>query len=187
MSQLIVDSDYVSLRDAVRGIQFPEEIRKKLELVPLDYMSFDGRLHRGQMVLHRDLAGGVQEVFGSLVDIGFPIRQVIPAQFYDWDDDACMEANNSSGFNYRFILGTERLSNHSFGRAFDLNPRQNPYFPDGDTRKGCRVFPAGAVYDLSVPGTITPEVAKLFKDRGFKWGGDCWNETRDYQHFQMLN
>jgi len=30
--------------------------------------------------------------------------------------------NNTSGFNYRKITGTDKLSTHSFGRAIDINP-----------------------------------------------------------------
>lgn len=183
MSSLIVDSDFMSLHDAVRGLEFPDEVREMLELIDVTYLSFDEKLHQGQLVLHRDLVEDVKSVFESLVRIGFPIYQVAPIVAYNWSDEASMAANNSSAFNYRFILGTDRLSNHAFGRALDLNPVQNPYYPDGI---GGAVYPAGAAYDLSVPGTVTAEVAALFKERGWEWGGDCWNETRDYQHFHKL-
>lgn len=180
MPSLIVDSDFMSLHDAVRGLEFPEEIRETLALVTVPYASFDGCLHEGQIVMHRDLVEDVQELFESFIRIGFLIYQAAPIAAYGWDDDASMAANNSSAFNYRLILGTDRLSNHSFGRALDLNPAQNPYF----ARDG-RVYPAGATHDPAVPGTVTPEVVALFKEKGWMWGGD-WTVPVDYQHFEKL-
>ena len=46
---------------------------------------------------------------------------------YEGDDDRSMAANNTSGFNRRPVAGTDRWSEHSYGRAIDLNPVQNPY------------------------------------------------------------
>ena len=178
MPALIVDSDFRSLHDAVRGLEFPEEIRKTLALVTVQYLSFDGLLHQGQVVLHGDLADDVENLFESFIGIGFQIYQAAPVCAYGWNDDESMAANNSSAFNYRLILGTDRLSNHSFGRALDLNPVQNPYF----ARDG-RVYPDGAAYNLGVPGTVTPEVVALFKEKGWIWGGD-WTVPVDYQHFE---
>lgn len=157
---------------------FPEEIRETLTLVTVRYLSFDNYLHQGQIVLHLDLADDVRELFESFIRIGFQIYQVAPVAAYGWNDEESMAANNSSAFNYRLILGTNRLSNHSFGRALDLNPLQNPYF----ARDG-RVYPEGAVYDLAVSGTVTSEVVALFKGKGWIWGGD-WKIPVDYQHFE---
>lgn len=180
MSSLIIDSDFKTLDDAVRGLDFPDDVRKTLALVTVRYRSFDGLLHEGQIVLHQDLTEDVVYFFDSFLKIGFPVNRAVPIVAFDWDDDRSMEANNSSAFNYRLILGTDRLSNHSLGKALDINPMQNPYF----ARDG-KVYPAGAVYDLSVPGTVTPEIVELFKSRGWKWGGD-WTVPVDYQHFEKL-
>ncbi|HRH55946.1 MAG TPA: M15 family metallopeptidase [Candidatus Paceibacterota bacterium] len=187
MSSPIIDSEFASLEDAVQGLEFPDAIRETLELITVTYRSFDMRLHQGQLVLHRDLADDVRDVFKSLLEIGFLVYRAEPIVAYGWDDEASMAANNSSAFNYRFVMGTNRLSNHAYGRALDLNPVQNPYFPEGDTFEGCPVYPAGAKRNLTAPGTVTAEVAKLFKEKGWEWGGDCWNETRDYQHFHKLS
>lgn len=178
MPALIVDSDFRSLHDAVRGLEFPEEIRETLALVTVQYLSFDDHLHEGQIVIHRDLADDVEDLFQSFIRIGFQIYQAAPVAAYGWDDEESMAANNSSAFNYRLILGTDRLSNHSFGRAVDLNPQQNPYF----ARDG-RVYPEEATYDLTASGTVTPEVVALFKEKGWIWGGD-WTVPVDYQHFE---
>jgi len=178
MPSLIVDSDFRSLHDAVRGLDFPDEIRKTLALVDVEYLSYDELLHQGQIVIHEDLVDDVRSLFNSFLETKFLVYQVAPVAAYGWNDEASMAANNSSTFNYRLILGTDRLSNHSFGRALDLNPAQNPYF----ARDG-KVYPEGAAYDPAVPGTITPEVVKLFKEKGWFWGGD-WTVPVDYQHFE---
>jgi hypothetical protein len=52
---------------------------------------------------------------------------------YDADDDRSMEANNTSAFNCRPITGGTAWSNHSYGRAIDVNPVQNPYISRGGT------------------------------------------------------
>jgi hypothetical protein len=69
------------------------------------------------------------------------------------------------------------LSRHAFGLAIDINPMQNPY------STGIYISPAGAAYDPSEPGTLHAghPVVLLFKELGWRWGGD-WSE-RDYQHF----
>jgi hypothetical protein len=87
--------------------------------------------------------------------------------------------NNTSGFNYRVVKGTTRLSKHSFGRAIDINPWLNPEIINQE------VLPEGAVYDTQKEGTIAGSsfIVKLFKEKGWEWGGD-WVNYKDYQHFQ---
>lgn len=183
MPSLIVDSDFESLDAAVRGLNFPDHVRETLALVDVDYVSYDDRLHRGQVVIHRQHADDVRSLFASFLRIGFKVFRAVPVSLYSWSDDLSMTANNSSAFNYRFIKDTDRLSNHSFGTALDLNPAQNPYILNTTPGVPPRIFPEGAVYDLSVPGTVTPEVVTLFRELGWKWGGD-WETPIDYQHFE---
>lgn len=128
--------------------------------------------------MHGEVAKEVQEIFEKLLEVRFPIEQIIPVVAYGWDDDVSMAANNTSAFNYRFIFGTTRLSNHSYGRAIDINPVQNPY-----TQHNGIVVPHDARYDLAQPGTITTEIASLFTSYGWQWGGD-WEKQKDWQHFE---
>ena len=39
--------------------------------------------------------------------------------------------------------------------------------------------------DKNFPYKITADdlCCKLFRERGFLWGGDCWDDEKDYQHF----
>lgn len=168
----------MSLDEALASKEIPNDIRKNLTLVDVKFFSFDKEVCEGQFVVHAEVAGEVREIFKKLLEIRFPIQRIVPVVAYEWDDDASMAANNSSAFNYRVIFGTDRLSNHSYGRAIDINPVQNPYILRNGT-----VMPAGARYDLTQLGTVTAEVAELFKSRGWTWGGD-WTDRKDWQHFE---
>lgn len=168
----------MSLEEALAGKDIPDDIKKTLILVSVPFISFDGEVQEGQLVVHSSLTEEVQEIFKKLFEMRFPIQQIVPVVAYGWDDDVSMAANNTSAFNYRLIFGTDRLSNHSYGRAIDINPVQNPY-----TQRDGVVVPTGAQYDLSQRGTVTAEIAALFKSYGWEWGGD-WQEQKDWQHFE---
>lgn len=159
----------------------PAKILKDQVLFDVDYYSFDGRLHSGQLVAHKDLVEDIKGAFTMLLEDHFPIQSVIPIADtrYLWDDNLSGIANNTSAFNYRFVRDTKEFSNHATGRAIDFNPLINPYFPD------TRVFPVEASYQPGVPGTIVPgsKLVEYFKNLGWEWGGD-WLEDVDYQHFQ---
>jgi hypothetical protein len=168
----------MSLDEALAGKEIPKEIKNILALVSVPYLSFDGKICEGQLVVHAEVAQEVREIFEKLLAAQFPIKQVVPVVAYGWDDDASMAANNTSAFNYRLIFGTDRLSNHSYGRAIDINPVQNPY-----EQRGGATVPPGARYDIVQAGTITPQIAAVFKSYGWQWGGE-WNERKDWQHFE---
>ncbi len=176
--KIIIDSDY-SLQEATKGLKIPPEIEKKLVLVNVQYFSFDNKLHQGQVVISGDLRNDIEKIFAIIKNEKFPLEEVIPIVYYGWDDEKSMTANNTSAFNYRFITGTKKLSNHSFGTAIDINPLLNPYM-----RKDLHQ-PKGSVYDTSLPGTITKDsfLVKEFNKLGWEWGGN-WKDRKDYQHFE---
>ncbi|WP_435016907.1 M15 family metallopeptidase [Tundrisphaera sp. TA3] len=163
----------------------PQDLRDRQSIVTVRYWGFDQKVHQGQIVVDRDLAKDVSEVFAIALEHKFPIRSVLPASHPKfrvkgrWDDDAMMAADNTSGFNYRPITGGTNLSNHALGRAVDVNTFLNPYV------KGIKVLPPGAKYDPAAPGTLTADhpVTKAFLDRGWSWGGQ-WTSLKDYQHFE---
>jgi peptidoglycan LD-endopeptidase CwlK len=164
-------------------VPIPRNIYRTLALITVFYISYDGKVHQGQVVAHRELKNELEEIFRKLLLMRFPIEKVIPISEYGWDDNKSMADNNSSAFNYRFIERRPgELSQHAYAWALDLNPRENPFVDE----RGA-FLPAGAVYDHTVPGTITPDgpVVRLFVERGWKWGGD-WISVKDYQHFQKV-
>jgi len=177
---VIPDCNY-NLEDALSGKDIPEEIKADQRIVDVYYFSFDNKLHKGQVVIQKDLVADIKWIFEKLKENKFPVDKVIPVVKFDWSDDESMKANNSSAFNYRFIANTTKLSNHSTGRAIDINPWQNPQIINGTAS------PSGAKYQPDKKGTITKNsiIVKLFKEKGWDWGGD-WKIRTDYQHFEKL-
>jgi len=178
---LIVDSA-MEFAEAVVGTAAPQEILATLQLLTVRYPGFDGRSHEGQLVVHRELAAEIRELFDLMASIGFPVRQAVPPVRYGWSDEASMAGDNTSAFNYRLIAGTDRLSRHAQGRALDINPRENPaLYPDG------RIAPAGGVYRPGDPGVLSGDhpVVRAFLERGWSWGGR-FGHVRDYHHFEKI-
>lgn len=178
----IVDSA-VSLDEALRGKDIPREIIEKLKLLTVEYVSFDGLLRSGQIVVHEEIAERVQLVFQKFLELRFPVERVAPASTVDWSDDELMKRNISSGFNYRPIKNSKRISPHGYGLAFDINPLLNPcFFQNGE------IDPPGASYDPKRRGTLTPdgEEVRFIRSLGLTWGGD-WNPEEgpvDMQHVE---
>ncbi len=174
----VVDSR-MSLREAMDGLQMPAELAARMALLEVRHLGFDGRIHRGQLVCDRSVAGDLALVFERLLADSFPIERVVPIAAYGWDDERSMQANNTSCFNYRSVLDSGTLSEHAKGRAIDINPRYNPFV---HPRKP--VAPANGVYDPGLQGTITERspAVRHFRHIGWKWGGE-WRSAKDYQHF----
>lgn len=153
-----------------------------LRLLTLSHVGFDGQTHTGQLVIHTDWVTGVTDVFRSLFEAGFPIERIEPMTLYGADDDAAMAANNTSGFNCRVVSGTNRWSEHAYGRAIDISPMVNPWV------RGSRVDPPGGEAfldrDGSVQGLIVDGdvVVEAFAAIGWGWGGH-WSSLKDYMHF----
>ena len=177
-SKIIIDCDY-TFKESLAGIDIPKELINKLKLIEVQYYSFDGKIHQGQLLIHKDLAKEVKEIFKAIMSVKFPIAKVIPIIKYDWNDEKSMEDNNTSAFNYRIVANTKTLSSHSSGKAIDINPKLNPQI------KRNHYFPRGSKYQPEKKGTITSNslIVKEFVKRGWRWGG-FWNSTKDYQHFE---
>lgn len=164
----------------------PPEILENQELLNLKYLSVDGQYHEGQLVIHRELAGDIKDLFNFIFTLPaeqrFPIKSVKPVILYNNDDEASMVDNNSSGFNYRTIEGQDKLSNHAYGLAIDLNPQQNPVIIEGHVTE-----PANGEYDPTQLGTLYEghPIVEFLKARGWEWGGD-WEQKKDYQHFAKI-
>ncbi len=177
--EIIVDSAK-SFSEAIEGTNAPLEIVDALSLIDVLYYSFDGLKHQGQLIVNSSLEDDVYEIFTLIEKIKFPVGSVIPIVAYLWDDHSSMAHNNSSSFNFRVIEGTTKLSLHSFGRAVDINPVQNPViYPNGF------IAPEGAKYSPSKAGAFSANnpVVQEFIKRGWHWGGN-FEQPKDYHHFE---
>jgi hypothetical protein len=153
---------------------------RDLRYVRVSFVGFDGAAGYGRLVVHEDQAAAVVEVFRSLYAQRFPIRRMRLVDAYDGIDARSMSADNTSAFNCRRVTGGTSWSEHSYGRAVDLNPVQNPYVSGAIVQP-----PAGAAYVDRSPlrkGMVTRGVRSAFSAVGWSWGGS-WTAKKDYQHF----
>jgi hypothetical protein len=67
-------------------------------------------------------------------------------------------------FSFRSQRTGTKLSTHAWGIAIDLNPETNAQGTAGDMDAG---------------------LISIFRDAGFKWGGDWQGRSRDPMHFQF--
>lgn len=173
----------------MQGKSFPANATiKRDDLRYLQVLHYDahGKILIGELVTNKAISRDVLDVLNVLYEARYPIERMVLIDQYGADDERSMTANNSSAFNFRFVAGTRKLSNHSTGRAVDINPLYNPFVV------GKTVSPAtGRAYaDRSKDFLYKIEADDLcvreFKKRGFEWGGD-WKTRKDYQHFEKKN
>ncbi len=156
---------------------------KNLRYVNVMYHSFSGEDRLGELIVHKDIANEIVWVMEELYNIGYPIRQMRLVSDFNGDDWKSIEADNTSAFNCRKATGSNKWSRHSFGKAIDINPIENPYI----SRTGHISHKKSLRYRKRVPNhravLLEDSLAtQIFKRHGFKWGGD-WRYTKDYQHF----
>jgi hypothetical protein len=173
------------LRDRMDGVSWHDGCPVglgRLRLVRVSYWDFHDRVRQGRVVIHERYAHGMADAFKRLFAKRFPIRRMDLVDRYGADDHRSMAHDNTSAFNCRFVNGTSRWSMHAYGKAIDINPRENPYVsgdfvspPEGrpyadrtDHRKGM-IFKHG------------PVVGAMGRIIGWEWGG-LWPEPTDYQH-----
>jgi hypothetical protein len=156
--------------------------RLDLRRVEVNHWRFDGTTGRGALVVNRDVAAVIAEIFTALFDAEFPIREMRPVEHYGGDANASLKADNTSAFNCRRpdqINAPPMESPHANGRAIDINPRENPWL---DLRCNCW-FPTSATKARRPgPGVITKGglVWRLFRAKGWIWQNIS---VPDYMHF----
>ncbi len=166
----------------------PEITFEELCYLHILHYDFHGNSTEGELICNVSIAQDLAEIFYELYRNEYQLEKVLLIDEYDGDDDASMEDNNTSCFNYRPMTENSSLSYHAYGLAVDINPLYNPYISytvDGTET----IAPASAqpYADRSArfPYKIDTDdlCYKLFIQHGFTWGGN-WNNVKDYQHFQ---
>jgi hypothetical protein len=162
--------------------------REDLVLLTLPYWNYKNEAKIGHLIVHKSQGSTVKEIFVRLyTDKSYQFESMRLVDEFGGDDRASMNANNTSAYNCRLVAGSERLSSHAKGLAIDINPFVNPYVWKLGTSP-----PAATKFDTlkerkalkDHPGMILADspIVKLFKAKGWGWGGE-WKGSKDYQHF----
>jgi hypothetical protein len=162
-----------------------------LRLLTVSHWGFDNVVHTGQLIVRFDVAVPLAKVFRRLYARHFPIRHMRLADMYGPARSRTDSGDISGAFHCRQSVpspctGGSRSghwSNHAYGYAVDLNPRENPYVGCGRVRD-----PRSEPYiDRSRlrKGMVTPQVVAAFRSIGWGWGGAWIGSTKDYMHFSI--
>jgi hypothetical protein len=155
----------------------------QLRAIDARFWGFDGRVHEGRILVALDQVHAVESVLHDLFAARYPIHRMEPVDVYGGSDDESVLADNTSGFNCRTATGGTGWSEHAYGRAIDLNPRENPYV------RGTTVLPPQSAALLDRTRTdrglihAGDAAVRAFGKVGWIWGGQWPGATKDYQHF----
>lgn len=183
------------IRQTMAGYSMPSDSTisyDELSYLTIPHYDFNYNVAQGHLVVNREVAEEVLDIFAELFDIQYPIERMELIDKYGADDYTSIDYNNTSAFNYRVSTdGSGRLSRHALGRAIDINPQINPYVSSDGTgsHPNAREYwsrnTASWTSDVAKAayiGTDT-EIYRIFTRYGWEWGGS-WSSYRDYQHFQ---
>ncbi len=158
-----------------------------LRLLTVTNLGFDGRSHHGQLVVNRRATGALSSAFRRMYANRFPIRHMRIRDFYGPvrqrpnDVTASFECRQAVPSPCDGGSGTGTWSNHAYGLAVDINPRENPYVGCGQSSD-----PTAQSYrnrGRKRPGMIGGRTVRAFADAGWGWGGSWSGNTKDYMHF----
>lgn len=176
----------------MKGKSYKEDCNIQVEdlrYLSLSYYGYDGETHTGEMIVNALIAEDTLHVFQELYEAKYPIERMELVDEYDADDITSMEANNTSAFNFRYIDGTTRYSNHAMGFAIDINPLYNPYVRYKDGEEDVLPVTAKTYSDRSTDCKYYIKkddiCYQIFTKYGFSWGGE-WKNSKDYQHFDKI-
>ena len=164
--------------------------REDLRYLHVLHKDLEGKTHEGEMIVNRHIAEDVLDILRKLYEADYPIEKIRLVDEYDASDEASMADNNSSSFNFRFVSYTTTVSKHGLGLAVDINTLYNPYVKTVNGRLSIEPANAGPYVDRTkdFPYKIDENdlCYQLFTEKGFFWGGH-WNNSKDYQHFEIPN
>ena len=163
----------------------------QLRMLRVKTLDFAGRPYTGELVVNASVARALVSVFRQLYAQRFPIRHMRFWEVYGSPPMRPKDNDLSGSFECRQAVpspctggkGTGSWSNHAYGFAIDLNPRENPYVGCGATYN-----PTDRKYlDRSRlrKGMVTPAVVRAFASIGWRWGGSWTGDTKDYMHFSV--
>lgn len=173
------------VKEKMLGLSMPKDVPinfNELSYLTLSYYSFDGNTYIGEMIVNKEVASEVVDIFKEIYEKKYTIDKIKLIDEYNAVDELSMNNNNSSSFCYRTIKNTDIVSNHGKGLAIDINPIQNPHVVGDDInpKNGSNFKDRTNIKQ----GMITEgdDLYNAFIKRGWSWGGHWKNP--DYQHFE---
>lgn len=124
----------------------------------------------------RKYASTIRNSIITLIRQGEKISTVIGYRVGRTRGDVDAEGNRS-GF-----------SNHSFGIAIDINTEHNGLYENCfQFGPPCRLLRGGPWLPASDPFSLQPygAIVTMFKESGFKWGGEIQGKQKDFMHFSL--
>lgn len=155
----------------------------ELRYLTLYHFDYEGNIQQGEMVCNQSIAHDLLCIFRALFAEAYPIYSIRLIDDFDASDEASMQANNTSCFNYRTVVGSRRISKHALGLAIDVNPLQNPCIKHGRVHPETAKDYVDRMQDFPHKIDRDDYCKKVFTSYGFMWGGG-WAGSKDYQHFE---
>ena len=160
-----------------------------LRYIRLKHRNFYRSERMGEIIVHKDVAAEVVEIFRELYEIGYPIRQMRLVSDFRGSDYRSIEADNTSAFNCRQVsTGGKKWSKHAYGKAIDINPIENPFvnkrghIAHTESYKYKKRLHKNSSFADKAMLIKKDKAIKIFEKYGWKWGGD-FSPYKDYQHF----
>jgi len=151
-------------QDSATGCTVCSEDQERISIPPLQPFS-----------LCFQLAPRVRSILGDMIINGAPIHTVVG--YHVIKSRGPVDGNGNR---------TE-FSNHSFGTAIDINSELNGLYDNCiEFGSQCRLI-RGGEWKPGVPGTLdkSNSIVTLFKQAGFKWGGEIAGKQKDFMHFSI--
>lgn len=147
--------------------------RPGLRTLRVSYWGFDGRRHRGELVVSRGSAYQLARVFKRLYALRQPVRSLHRVETLGtWRTAVGRTLRADAGFGFacqRIPGDTRRVGSHARGTVVSLNPWENP------TRVGTRGVPDTWWLSRSRPMSYVHRsgdaVVRAFAAEGFVWNG----------------
>ena len=158
-----------------------------LRLLTVSHLGFDRETHEGELIVDKAAARPLSRAFRTMYANRFPIRHMRFSDFYGPrrqrpnDVTASFECRQAVPSPCTGGKRTGTWSNHAYGLAVDINPRENPYVGCGQSNDKT----AQSYRDRSRqrPGMIGGRTVRAFANAGWEWAGAWAGDTQDYMHF----
>lgn len=177
-----------TVKARMQGNSMPDNANvsfEELRYLTVFYYDYESRVRKGELVCNKAIAKDLLLIFRALFSKAYPINSIRLVDDFSASDEASMQANNTSCFNYRTVAHSNKLSKHALGMAVDINPLENPYIKSSFIQPSTATDYVDRSKDFPHKIDENDFCKKVFESFGFQWGGH-WRSLKDYQHFEKM-